>query len=43
MHMKVLLSYADADREVAKEVASHLAEAGHDVWDPGDTLFPGDN
>jgi len=41
--MKVFLSYAEADRDVAKELASHLEEAGHRVWDPANARFPGDN
>ena len=41
--MKVFVSYAPADREVAKELASHLAKADFEVWDPAETLFPGDN
>jgi hypothetical protein len=30
--MKVFLSYAESDREIARELASHLEEAGHRVW-----------
>lgn len=41
--MKVFLSYSDEDRDVARELASHLAKAGLDTWDPAEALFPGDN
>ena len=41
--MKVFLSYAQADRDVAKELSSRLHEAGHDVWSANDSLYPGDN
>src|SRR6266487_333029 len=41
--MKVFLSYASEDREVAKELASHLAKEKIEAWDPAEALFPGDN
>ena len=41
--MKVFLSYAESDREVAKEIASRLEEAGHVVWSADEALFPGEN
>jgi len=41
--MKVFLSYAQSDREVAKELVSHLEKAGHNVWFADDALFPGEN
>lgn len=41
--MKVFLSYTEADCGVAKDIASHLEEAGHDVWYPDGALYPGDN
>ena len=41
--MKVFLSYAASDREVAKKIASRLEATGHDVWSADDALFPGDN
>ena len=41
--MKVFLSYTEADREVAREIASRLEEAGHDVWSADNALFPGEN
>ena len=30
--MRVFLSYAESDREVARELATRLEEAGHRVW-----------
>jgi hypothetical protein len=41
--MKVFLSYAQSDRETARELATHLKEAGHKVWYADDALFPGQN
>ena len=41
--MKVFLSYSSEDQEAAQELASQLAKAGLDVWDPAEALFPGDN
>lgn len=41
--MQVFLSYSEADREFARQLASQLSKRGYDVWDPGDQLFPGDN
>ncbi|MCW5553300.1 MAG: toll/interleukin-1 receptor domain-containing protein [Verrucomicrobiae bacterium] len=41
--MKVFLSSAESDREVARELASRLEDAGHIVWFADDTLFPGEN
>jgi TIR domain len=41
--MRVFLSYASEDRDVARELASHLTKAGLDTWDPAEALFPGDN
>jgi len=41
--MKVFLSYAESDREIAKDLALRLEEAGNDVWFADDELFPGDN
>lgn len=38
---KVFLSYAQADREVAREIAAQLSEAGLAVWDPEQELLPG--
>ena len=41
--MKVFLSYAQSDREVARNLATHLEEAGHKVWFADNALFPGQN
>src|SRR5436190_1526828 len=41
--MKVFVSYSADDGEVAKEVVSRLTKAGFNVWDPSDSLYPGDN
>ena len=41
--MKIFLSYAVTDREFARELASHLARRGYDVWDPETELLPGEN
>lgn len=41
--MQVFLSYSDADRDFARQLASQLSKRGLQVWDPGDQLFPGDN
>ena len=41
--MKVFLSYSAEDRELAKKLASQLAQAGFDTWDPAEARFPGDN
>ncbi len=41
--MKVFLSYSAEDREVAKDLATQLANAGLETWDPAEALFPGDN
>src|SRR4051812_1583404 len=37
----VFLSYASADRELARKVADHLAEAGFPIWDPEREILPG--
>jgi len=41
--MKVFLSYAVADRDVARELASRLSAAGLDVWDSDQQTVPGEN
>jgi hypothetical protein len=41
--MKVFLSYASEDRELARQLGVKLAKAGLDTWDPAEALFPGDN
>ena len=40
---KVFLSYSTEDRKVARALASRLADAGFEPWDPATALFPGDN
>ena len=41
--MKVFISYADQDMEVAKQLASELRNAGYEVWNPEKELLPGDD
>lgn len=41
--MKLFMSYAHNDRDVAGKLASKLAQAGYEVWSPDQYLFPGDN
>jgi hypothetical protein len=41
--MKVFLSHSQEDSEVARALATRLAHAGFDLWDPTEALFPGDN
>lgn len=41
--MKVFLSYANADREWAKQLADRLHDAGLEVWNRHDELGAGDN
>lgn len=41
--MKVFLSYAESEREIARELASYLEGQGHRVWYRDGALFPGDN
>jgi TIR domain len=41
--MKVFLSYSQEDSELAKALADRLANAGFNLWDPAEALFPGDN
>lgn len=40
--MKVFLSYARHDRDLAAKVVSQLELKGHKVWDPERELLPGD-
>ena len=40
---KVFLSYAHADLDVARQVATQLENAGHQVWFAEDAVFPGEN
>jgi len=41
--VQVFLSYSDADRDFARQLASQLSKQKCEVWDPSDQLFPGDN
>ena len=41
--MKVFISYADTDREVAQRVSQSLKADGLSVWSDEDEVFPGDN
>ncbi len=41
--MKVFISYADTDREVAQRVTQSLKADGLSVWSDEDEVFPGDN
>ena len=41
--MKVYLSHAHSDEELARRVAATLEEAGLEVWDVTREILPGDN
>jgi len=41
--MTVFLSYAQQDLEWARELRSHLLEAGLEAWIDDDEILPGDN
>ena len=41
--MKLFMSYASSDKDVAAKLAAKLEEAGYEVWSPDHHLFPGDN
>lgn len=41
--MKVFISYADTDREVAQRVTQSLKADGLSVWSDDDEVLPGDN
>ena len=41
--MKVFLSYANRDRDLAKDLASRLSDAGFEVWYADAHALPGDN
>ena len=41
--MQVYISHASQDRALAKELAKRLSQAGLDVWNPYDEIYPGDN
>ena len=40
---KVFLSYSVEDGQIARALASRLTDAGLEIWDPAEALFPGDN
>lgn len=41
--MRVYLSYAQKDRDLAQRLGRLLVDKGLEVWDPARELFPGDN
>lgn len=41
--MKVFISYAHANRDLAKKVSESLKHAGFTVWDSEEEVLPGDN
>ncbi|MGE0887417.1 MAG: toll/interleukin-1 receptor domain-containing protein [Blastocatellales bacterium] len=41
--MKVFISYANANRELAKKVSESLKQSGFIVWDSEEEVLPGDN
>ncbi|NIR48811.1 toll/interleukin-1 receptor domain-containing protein [candidate division KSB1 bacterium] len=41
--MKVFISHAEADEELAKRIADTLQNAGLEVWDHRREILPGDN
>ncbi len=41
--MKVFISYAQANRDLAKKVSASLKHAGFIVWDSEEEILPGDN
>ena len=41
--MKVFLSHARKDSDLARQLADHLARAGFVVWSPEEEISPGDN
>jgi TIR domain len=41
--MRIFLSYAHPDKELAKKLGSRLEEQGFEVWDPARDVLPGDN
>jgi hypothetical protein len=41
--MRIFISYANKDSKLASQLASQLAEAGFDVWNPVEEIGPGDN
>ena len=41
--MKVFISHAQKDAELAQRLSRRLAEAGFDVWTAAEQIFPGEN
>lgn len=41
--MRVILSHAEKDSDLARRLAAVLTEAGLIVWDPAAEILPGDN
>jgi hypothetical protein len=41
--VRVFLSHSDKDQAWANQIAQRLKEAGLQVWDAADELYPGDN
>jgi hypothetical protein len=41
--MRVFISYANKDRELAAKLAEQLSQAGFEVWNPAEEIAPGDN
>jgi hypothetical protein len=41
--MRVILSHAEKDSDLARRIAAALRDAGLTVWDPAAEILPGDN
>ena len=41
--MQVFISHIDPDKNLAKELGAQLGEAGFNVWNPYEKIYPGDN
>ncbi len=41
--MRVFVTYASRDRELAVQLAANLSAAGFSVWNPEEDVVPGDN
>ncbi len=41
--MNIFISYAPQEESLARDLASRLEKAGHDVWYLGGRVFPGEN
>lgn len=39
--IRVFLSHATRDGDIAQKVGHHLSQAGYDVWDPAEQILPG--